>query len=481
MSLSSCVRAAMSRPRSVLLAAVLMTAGGAVPGAATGAEIDVKILYDFKGVPDGARPSGRIVLDRQGVLGRPGAIYGVTEFGGRLCDGGANSCGAVFRLEPPRRGGRRWIETVLHRFDSGPDGKNPTAGLILDRERKMLFGTTPNGGFDHPRCFQGCGTVFALSPAEGGGWSFQSIYRFKDAEDGEQPDEIVLRDGAIFGVTRFGGFNGNLGGSAGGVFRLRRTPDGTRWTKSDVYRFGVFRSELDPAGRSPSALAFDSEGRLIVTTPRGGLVHPPESLTDMGAVYRLEAPAGGRGEWRGEILHRFSGRTDGGRPVDLFLNKQNVIFGVTALGGEKGGGTFFSLATSGKTRATADAPLIPPTVLDTIKAVNDASLAEQRNRIVAELERQDKALTDAEEEREALIISLDPISRLRDAILYAAVFDNALAARELRRGKQRILPPGQPNPPVIVRSRGSPLRELYGTTRDRGPADAGRVYSLDLP
>jgi hypothetical protein len=453
---------------------------------ARAAEPVTNILYDFKGVPDGARPSGRIVLDQEGVLGVRGAIYGVTEFGGRLCDGGANTCGAIFQLRPPKRAGSRWAQEILHRFDGGRDGKNPTFGLILDSQRKALFGVTPAGGVDHPRCFRGCGTVFSLAPdLERQRWAFRTIYRFKDASDGAQPEEIALRGKELFGVVRFGGFNGNDGGSAGGVFRLRKPPDGKEWVKSDVYQFGIYRSELNPAGRNPASLSFDPKGRIIVPTPNGGLSKEFDGVElDMGTLYRLSPPADGSEEWKAELLYRFTGEKDGGRPVNVFINTEGGLFGATSIGGAKGGGTFYSFvppeAGDGPPNSPAD-PLVSPTILDSFKSALEAQTANAQKAVFAEEEKQ--RLIDAEEERLSSMLDFeDPISRLRAVILFFAVYDNALAARELKDKKRTLKTPGVANPPVIVRpSPKSPLRQIYGTTRDRGPGDVGRVYVVDVP
>jgi uncharacterized repeat protein (TIGR03803 family) len=54
---------------------------------------------------------------------------------------------------------------VLYRFRGHPDGAFPGAGLIADA-KGVLYGTTVEGG--DTSCFQGCGTVFALSPAAAG-------------------------------------------------------------------------------------------------------------------------------------------------------------------------------------------------------------------------------------------------------------------------------------------------------------------------
>jgi uncharacterized repeat protein (TIGR03803 family) len=98
------------------------------------------VLYPFTGHADGNMPLAGLVRDGNGNL------YGTTE------NGGSDQVGVVFKLSP---GGK---ETVLYNFTGKADGREPVAGLVLDRKGD-LYGTTPSGGGS---CF--CGTVFKLTP-----------------------------------------------------------------------------------------------------------------------------------------------------------------------------------------------------------------------------------------------------------------------------------------------------------------------------
>lgn len=106
------------------------------------------VLYGFQGGTDGASPlTGRL------LVGPYGALYGTTPMGGVVNCG---SCGVVYKLTPPAAGSTQWTEMVVHAFQGGTDGNNPTAGLI--RVSNILYGTTSAGGPSNK------GTVFKLKP-----------------------------------------------------------------------------------------------------------------------------------------------------------------------------------------------------------------------------------------------------------------------------------------------------------------------------
>ena len=93
-----------------------------------------------------------------GLVKVGGKLYGTTIRGGAYCGGGHN-CGTVFSVTLDG------TEEVLHSFGLGSDGEEPYASLI--NVHGTLYGTTTAGGTGSP-CrhtgFNGCGTVFALTP-----------------------------------------------------------------------------------------------------------------------------------------------------------------------------------------------------------------------------------------------------------------------------------------------------------------------------
>jgi uncharacterized repeat protein (TIGR03803 family) len=147
-----------------------------------------KVLYSFGDGTDGLYPTGSLVLDATGN------IYGITNFGS---DGGG---GTVFELTPNAGGG--WTDTVLYGFSNQGDGGSPLAGLVFDASGN-LYGTTEEGGSNNS-CFEGCGTVFELSPSAGV-WT-EKVYSF-NGKDGESIFSSVTLDAAgnIYGTAHNGG------------------------------------------------------------------------------------------------------------------------------------------------------------------------------------------------------------------------------------------------------------------------------------
>ena len=171
------------------------------------------VLYSFclqTNCTDGAQPYAGLIFDRQG------ALYGTTGLGG------SDGNGTVFKLTPPASGQTLWTETVLYRFlgSAGSDGSSPYAGVIFDNDG-ALYGTTYGGGSSS--CYDGCGTLFKLTPAAGQTQWTESVLR---TFAGGSSDGATLRgglivgpDGALYGTTYDGGSAANGGNGYGTVFR----------------------------------------------------------------------------------------------------------------------------------------------------------------------------------------------------------------------------------------------------------------------
>jgi hypothetical protein len=95
-------------------------------------------------------------------------------------------------------------EQVLYNFN-GTNGLYPQAGLIFDGAGN-LYGTAAEGGNDKDCGGAGCGVVFELMPASGGGWTQTVLHTFS-GPDGEYPIAPLVFDqaGNLYGTTEAGG------------------------------------------------------------------------------------------------------------------------------------------------------------------------------------------------------------------------------------------------------------------------------------
>jgi uncharacterized repeat protein (TIGR03803 family) len=200
-----------------------------------------KIVHTFRhNGTDGNNPND-ITRDSSGNL------YGTTSAGG------AHNWGTVFEISPQAGGG--WSEKVLYSFNSnGSDGNLPAAGVTFGAGGS-LFGTTSQGGLYN------YGTVFQLTPSEGGVWSESVLHSFGGSTDGMYPGGTVTLDSAgnIYGETTYGGTR-----AEGTVFELTRS--GVTWTESVLHNFGNGTDGMFPQGN----LIFDHAGNLYGTSILGG-------------------------------------------------------------------------------------------------------------------------------------------------------------------------------------------------------------------
>jgi hypothetical protein len=84
-------------------------------------------------------------------------------------------------------------EKILYNF--GPSkhvGVFPVASLIFDSSGN-LYGTTSAGTHHHNCGFDGCGTVFKLSPKANGEWNETQLWSF-DVSDGFNPTAALIFD-----------------------------------------------------------------------------------------------------------------------------------------------------------------------------------------------------------------------------------------------------------------------------------------------
>ncbi len=219
------------------------------------------ILYSFQGGNDGANPGATLIEDGAG------ALYGTTQYGGANASGctspsGIAGCGTVFKLTPSGSG---YSETILYRFQGGPDGAVPHAALVAG-SGGTLFGVTYRGGAVGNHMNRG--TVYELTPS-GSGYFESIIFRFGNAGDaGGYDGNGLYADGQhnLYGTTANGG--NDRGSSCGVVFELHST---NGFQHTILYKFeGLRRGQRDGCGPLGGLVA-DSSGTLYGTTEFGGL------------------------------------------------------------------------------------------------------------------------------------------------------------------------------------------------------------------
>jgi uncharacterized repeat protein (TIGR03803 family) len=278
------------------------------------------ILYEFTGGTDGGNPFAGLVFDHEGNL------YGTASIGG------VNGTGVVFELSPTASG---WTYKVLYSFGAYPssgDGFAPNSPIVFDKLNN-IYGTTNEGG--GAGCFEGCGTVFELSPTGTGEWKEQVIHRFTpNGKDGEVPSGGVTfgTNGNLYGTTPNGGTAGS-----GVLYQLKYSSTTRSWSESIIHQFVGGKG----AGSFPTnvILISDSTGNLYGTTDGGG-------EHDFGTVF--EAAYSSTTGWTTKVLYSFNATYsgDGNSPhAGVTMDKQGNLYGTTSYGGEYNYyGTVFKLS-----------------------------------------------------------------------------------------------------------------------------------------
>jgi len=288
-----------------------------------------KLLHSFTGGEDSASPVAGLAMDSAGNL--YGTTAGIPDWWPwPPCNASSpnGACGTVFQLKPTASG---WSFSTLYRFQGGPDGWIPPSYNGLNFAAPLtvgpdgsLYGTTWAGG-DESACIHGCGTVFKLTRSADDSWSETVIYRFSGrGGDGCFPGNgAVVFDhaGNLYGTTYQCG-PGPDGPSA--VYKL--TPGSPTWTETVIYTFADTCSTNVWAG-----VVMDNAGNLYGTT--------------LNMAYEL-TPSGG--EWTGKVLHCFTGLDGFNVYAGLAVDGRGNVYGATSADTLAGGGTVFSLTSSGE-------------------------------------------------------------------------------------------------------------------------------------
>jgi uncharacterized repeat protein (TIGR03803 family) len=320
-------------------------------------------------VHSSAEPSATFSQPFWLVQGHHGVLYGMTR------TGGSHEAGILFKLNLDGS-----IDTVLHSFEA-----NESQQLISEGNDGKIYGTLRYGstfaGFTNVTLFSvsqvtgdfaavlSVNTGASLSPlvqdSQGllyttalGCWGFglgcygsvwsmdtsrnrvDSLHGFAvfldgDTQDGSQPVGVILgSDGVLYGTTSNGGggTQGNLGFGYGFGTVFKVNTDGTGYRILRVFLGSRNGPNSFPGdGQSPGRLTEGNDGVLYGTTRAGG-----PSL--VGTLFKLN-----RDGTDYTILHTFiSSGGDGQHPIGSLLEgPDGAFYGVTAEGGDTGGGTLF--------------------------------------------------------------------------------------------------------------------------------------------
>jgi len=177
--------------------------------------------------------------------------------------------------------------------------------------------------------------VFVLAPGASAATE-KVLYSFTGKSDGETPHGSPVFDSAgnLYGTTLEGGRRGCrywFGTGCGVVFQLTPNADGS-WTENVLYRF---KGGADTQSPEWGSLVFDSANNLYGTTV--GNWHKYQ-----GSVFELTPHADG--SWTERVLHHFTGKNDGSRPLSaLTFDQAGNLYGTTTMSGAHGCGTVFEM------------------------------------------------------------------------------------------------------------------------------------------
>ena len=262
-----------------------------------------KVIHAFTGGDDGAGPGARLTVDRRGNL------YGMAPIGGEF------GFGTIYQISPA--GGGQYALQVLHSFTGGADGATGSAGQMVLRHGRLYGVATAGGSF-------GKGAAFELTRAQGGDWSFKTIYSFKGQPDAGFPYGGLLFDAAgnLYGTTYYDGAN-NLGS----VYELSPRPTG-EWAETVLYSFTAGKDGNSSIGN----LVFDPAGNLYGTTSEGG-------LSGIGTIFKL---TNNSGVWTESVVHSFRGPPDGAFAYNgMVVDNAGNFYGATVHGGADDEGAIY--------------------------------------------------------------------------------------------------------------------------------------------
>jgi uncharacterized repeat protein (TIGR03803 family) len=278
------------------------------------------ILHTFTGA-DGAgyNNGGGLTFDAKGNL------YGTTSVGGDP----ACNCGVVFQLHPLKNG--TWSFKVLHTFTGFPpgaqcgsfyDGADPGNNTPAVDSAGNVYGTTSSGGNG---CSNG-GTVWELSPVQGGGWNYSILHYMNGDAD-------------------TGAYSGGVLDSAGNFYYAELSGQIVELVKSQGYALQFLyqpqncgNPQACPVGNYDT-VSFDQAGNLYWASTS---LNPLGN--SLGALSELSP--NGQGGWNLTILYAFpnDGQEGGVQPyAGVTVDASGNVYGTCIGGGTHSEGTVWEI------------------------------------------------------------------------------------------------------------------------------------------
>jgi len=259
-----------------------------------------RILYVFS-----AQNDSNLFDVSSPLIRRGDALYGIASGGSNAC--GAQGCGSVFRLAPPKSGKGNWAEATLFKFPGGAGSGEPTS----------IAGPDSSGSF-YVTTALGDGAVVQISPPAGHGkWIETVLTTFNGGDDGSYPASLLLaRSGALYGIastTRAGLAFSVVDGQSG-------------WMRTNI-------ANVAHGHYGPDALAAGTDGSLI-----GTIFGDVDFFA--GAVFELTPPGNGS-DWTYTELCNFNRGPDR-NPINVVKGSDGHLFGVLN-GGDSGFGGLFEV------------------------------------------------------------------------------------------------------------------------------------------
>jgi uncharacterized repeat protein (TIGR03803 family) len=274
-----------------------------------------RIVYRFKGDPDGVAPDDLISMD--------GELYGTTT------EGGTSGYGTVFEVNPSTG-----TERVLHSFKGGADGKSPGTVVALNGS---IYGTAGGGKSSD-------GIIFEVTKSG----EEHTVYSFKGNKDGGGPTMgLVAVNDELYGTTSGGGTKDD-----GTAFVI--DPQGQKRT---IYSFGA-------NGMLPYGQLIYANGKLYGSMFWGGAfvmttlgkervvcnkvygvdisfmndaLYGTYDSSGYGIIYEMSMSGTAR------ALYTFKGGRDGAGPHGPLLPVEGVLYGTAMGAGEHGYGTVYKV------------------------------------------------------------------------------------------------------------------------------------------